>query len=226
MEEYTESTHGPLLAKAMKTDFPSPCATEGPLFSEEERIDYIADKFRDIMGALGLDLEDPSLKRTPYRVAKMYVKEIFSGLNPKEFPIIRVIENPAPTHDKGNLVFLKVNIFSFCEHHFVPFIGMAYIAYIPNKKIIGLSKIPRIVKFFSQRPQLQERLTAQIADSLATLLETDHVAVSITAQHFCMISRGIEDPSSWTTTNVLRGYFESLKDIRELFFEAVNRKEP
>jgi GTP cyclohydrolase IA len=226
MEEYTKANHGDIITKAMKTQFPSPSSAEGPLFSKEERIDYIADKFRDIMIALGLDTEDSSLTRTPYRVAKMYVNEIFSGLSEEEFPEIRFVENQYKHSEAGNMVFVKVNITSFCEHHFVPFIGTAYVAYIPNEKVIGLSKIPRIIKFFSQRPQIQERLTAQIADSLSTLLDTDNIAVSISAQHYCMIARGIEDATSYTTTNVLKGDFENVKEMREQFFEAINRKIP
>lgn len=224
MEEYTESQHSELISKAKKTSFPTPLSKDGPLFSSEERIDYIAERFREIMVALGLDIEDPSLSMTPYRVAKMYVNEIFSGLNDEAFPPIRFVENQFQHSDKGNMVFVKVNVNSFCEHHFVPFMGTAYIGYIPKDKVIGLSKIPRLVRFFALRPQLQERLTAQIADSLSTLLGTDSVAVSISAQHYCMISRGIEDAASWTTTNVLKGKFESDNEIREQFFEAINRK--
>ncbi|MEM1283326.1 MAG: GTP cyclohydrolase I FolE [Chlamydiota bacterium] len=224
MEEYNETTDGELIKKAKTTKFPTPFSKEGPLFSDEERIDYIADKFRDIMIALGLDIEDPSLSRTPYRVAKMYVNEIFSGLNDDGFPPIRYVENQFQHSKTGNMVFVKVNVSSFCEHHFVPFIGTAYVAYIPNEKVIGLSKIPRLVNYFSQRPQIQERLTAQIADSLSLLLGTKSVAVSISAQHYCMISRGIEDAASWTTTNIFKGEFETDGEVRGQFFEAINRK--
>lgn len=224
MHEYDEENDGELIAQAKKTQYPSPCKEEGATLPREERIDYIAEKFRDIMLALGLDLDDPSLSRTPFRVAKMYVNEIFSGLNEEEFPEIRFVDNQYKHSELGNMVFVKVNITSYCEHHFVPFIGTAYVGYIPDKKVIGLSKIPRIIKFFSQRPQLQERLTAQVADSLSTLLETNNIAVSISAQHYCMIARGIEDATSYTTTNVLKGDFETVKETREQFFEAINRK--
>lgn len=226
MEEYSESTHSELIKKAKQTKYPSPISEEGPLFSEEERVDYIAERFREIMIALGLDMNDSSLSRTPFRVAKMYVNEIFSGVQEDCFPPIRFVENQFHHSQKGNMVFVKVNVNSFCEHHFVPFIGTACIAYLPKEKVIGLSKIPRLVKYFAQRPQIQERLTAQIADSLSTLLATDDVAVSITAQHYCMISRGIEDAASRTTTNVLKGDFESNQPAREQFFEAMNRNTP
>lgn len=123
------------------------------------------------------------------------------------------------------MVFVKVNFTSFCEHHFVPMMGHAYVAYLPKGKLIGLSKIPRIVKFFAKRPQVQERLTAQIADSLATILETEDVAVSITAQHFCVVARGIEDQNSHTTTNDFRGKFEEASLERQEFFQAMNKSE-
>lgn len=224
MHEYNEETHGEIIRLAKETRFPSPLAKEGEKLPIDERTEYIAGKFRDIMVALGLDLSDPSLERTPYRVAKMYVSEIFSGLNEEEFPEVRFVDNSYQLGESGNMVFVKVNINSFCEHHFVPFIGKAYVGYIPNEKVIGLSKIPRIIKFFAQRPQLQERLTAQIADSLSTLLETDNIAVSISAQHYCMIARGIEDAASYTTTNVLLGLFQKEGERRREFFEAIDRK--
>ena len=206
------------------THFPSPIAHSNTKISEEEKITYIADKFRDIMNILGLDLTDDSLSRTPYRIAKMYVKEIFSGLNPESFPPISFIEDKFKHNNKSNIVLVKVCFHSFCEHHFVPMNGVAYVAYLPHKKLIGLSKIPRIVRYFSRRPQVQERLTAQIADSLAILLETEDVAVSLIAQHFCVMARGIEDTDSHTITNVLRGKFDKDEIIRQEFFEGINRK--
>ncbi len=212
-----------LLAVAVKTGFPSPLSSNPSNLSDEEKIESIAEKFRDIMVILGLDLEDESLMRTPKRVAKMYVKEIFSGLNEDNFPEIRFSENNYDHEKSGNMVFVKINVNSFCEHHFVPVIGTAYVAYIPRKKLIGLSKIPRIMKFFAKRPQLQERLGAQVADCLSTLLETPSVAVSITAQHYCMIARGIEDFTSHTTTNVLKGEFRDNPEMQKQFFEAINR---
>ena len=121
------------------------------------------------------------------------------------------------------MLFMKVFVTSFCEHHFVPMIGTAYVAYIPNKKLIGLSKIPRIVRFFAKRPQVQERLTAQIADSLSHILETEDVAVAINCQHFCIAARGIEDQSGWCTTQVLRGDFDENIQQRQEFFDAIQR---
>lgn len=209
------------------THYPSPVVANPPHLSDEEKIDYIAVRFREIMEVLGLDLENDSLARTPYRVAKMYVNEIFSGLDLEQFPEISFISDSfAHDNQRSNMVFVKVNFNSFCEHHFVPMNGTAFVAYIPNGKLIGLSKIPRIVRFFACRPQVQERLTAQIADSLAMLLETNDVAVSLTAQHFCIIARGIEDTESRTTTNVLRGAFGDDDAIRREFFEAINRQHP
>lgn len=205
------------------TRFPSPVVAEKPAMSKEDKVTYIAERFREIMEVLGLDLNDDSLARTPERIAKMYVNEIFSGLDLEEFPPISFIEDQFQHNEKSSMVFTKVSFTSFCEHHFVPMHGVAYVAYIPNGKLIGLSKIPRIVRFFSRRPQVQERLTAQIADSLSILLDTDHVAVSMSAQHHCILARGIEDTESNTTTNVLRGDFDTDDMRRREFFEAINR---
>lgn len=212
------------LQSAKKTRFPSPIRKTQSHLSEEERIAQIADHFQSIMELLNLDLSDDSLSRTPLRVAKMYVKEIFSGLDEETFPNVSFIEDKFTCSDNKDIIFLKMSLTSFCEHHFVPMSGHAYIAYCPNKKLIGLSKIPRIVRFFAKRPQVQERLTAQIVDCLSLLLDTSDVAVSIVAQHFCVIARGIENESSLTTTNVLRGCFETETEMRQQFFEAVNRK--
>lgn len=210
--------------KAAITQFPSPLLSEKNQMSDEEKIEYIAERFQEIMQVLGLDLNDESLAKTPYRVGKMYVKEIFSGLDSDNFPQISFIEDAYTFQQKASLILVKVNFFSFCEHHFVPMNGTAYVGYIPKGKLIGLSKIPRIVKFFASRPQVQERLSAQIADSLAILAGTDDVAVSLTAQHYCIIARGIEDVESITTTNVLRGAFDRDESRRHEFFEAIQRK--
>jgi len=214
----------PIKKIVKQTNFSTPMTENYVHLSDEEKIEYIADKFRDIMTILGLDLSDSSLIQTPQRVAKMYVKEIFSGLDEKNFPSILFLEDKYKHNETGNKIFVKTTFASFCEHHFVPFIGTAYVAYVPNKKIIGLSKISRIVRFFSKRPQMQERLTAQIGDSLSHLLETDHVAVSITAQHHCMIIRGVEDCASHTITNTLKGRFDTDQNLRREFFEAINRQ--
>ena len=209
---------------AVITNFPSPIKERLTQLSDEKKIEEIEIRFREILEILGLDLTDDSLVNTPHRIAKMYVKEIFNGLDPKQFPKISFMENKFSNNNSSNLVFTRVSFNSFCEHHFVPMNGTAYVAYIPNDKLIGLSKIPRIVKYFSQRPQVQERLTSQIADSLATLLDTENIAVSLTAEHFCVIARGIENESGLTTTNVLRGRFNSYDALRREFFEAINRK--
>lgn len=207
------------------TQFPTPMAKKAPKKSDKEKMAYIAKRFYEIMEVLGLDMKDPSLAHTPERVAKMYVQEVFSGLDHANFPEINFFPDDFHHERKGHLVLVKVTFISFCEHHFVPMEGVVYVGYIPNGKIIGISKIPRIVRYFARRPQLQERLTAQIADSLAMLLETESVAVSVTARHFCVIARGIEDPHSHTVTNVLRGNFEDNEILRTEFFEAINRKE-
>jgi len=213
-----------LKAKAAKTQFPTPKAPPSGIMPDGDKINFIAERFEEIMEALGLDLNDESLAQTPLRVAKMYVNEIFQGLDDKNFPEISFIENSFQAGEYSNIVFMKTHFFSFCEHHFVPMNGTAYIAYFPLEKVIGLSKIPRIVHFFAKRPQVQERLTAQIADSLALLLETEDIAVSLVAEHFCVMARGIEQENSHATTNVLRGKFQPDTHWRREFFEAVNRE--
>jgi GTP cyclohydrolase I len=161
------------------------------------------------METLGLDLSDDSLKDTPNRVAKMYVKEIFSGLNPKNIPSISLFENTY--HYTEMLIEKDITLFSYCEHHFVPIIGKAHVAYIPAKKVIGLSKINRLVQYYSKRPQVQERLTIQIAEGLKEVLQTEDVAVKIEASHLCVASRGIKDTQSSTTTTAFFGRFQQEK---------------
>ena len=163
--------------------------------------------FREIMLALGLDLVDDSLKNTPLRVAKMYVNEAFSGLNPVNEPGVTLFKNK---YNYGEIILEKdIPVFSYCEHHFVPIIGKAHIAYIPNVKIAGLSKLNRAVRYFSKRPQVQERLTLEIADFLIEKLHTGHVAVIIEAEHLCISSRGIKDIGSTTITGSYHGCFET-----------------
>lgn len=205
------------------TRFPSPLVSKKSKLSKEQKVEEIAGHFKKIMEILGLDLADESLAKTPLRVAKMYVTEIFSGLDLDQFPTMSYIKDHYKHNGKSNIVFMKVNFSSFCEHHFVPMIGTAYVAYLPNEKLIGLSKIPRLVRYFARRPQVQERLSAQIADSLALILETEDVAVSITAEHYCILARGIEDDETHAITNVLRGKFDSDASLREEFFESINR---
>lgn len=185
--------------------------------SDSDKIEIIKKHFAEILKTLGLDLEDDSLKDTPKRIAKMYVNEIFSGLDAKNFPKITVIENKMG-YDQMVCV-QDIEVMSMCEHHFQPIDGYATIAYIPNKKVIGLSKLNRIVEFFSKRPQVQERLTKQIADCLEFILDTQDVAVHINAKHYCVISRGIQDTHSTTTTSDLRGHFKSRPETRTEFLK-------
>ena len=205
------------------THFPSPVNDKAIQLPDEDKIALIADHFRKIMEYLGLDLEDPSLEKTPYRVARMYVEEIFSGLRPENFPQISFIEETLYPKQKTSAVIVKVSFTSFCEHHFVPFHGKAYVAYLPRNQLLGLSKIPRIVRYFAKRPQVQERLSAQIADALSLLLQHEDVAVSLIAEHFCVVARGVEDEHSHTVTNILRGKFYDDEQLRNEFFEGVNR---
>ena len=185
--------------------------------SPEEKIKQIQEHFSEIMKILGLDLSDDSLRDTPKRIAKMYVNEIFSGLHPQNFPKITVIDN-SMQYDQMVCV-QDIEVMSVCEHHFQPIDGFATIAYIPNKKVIGLSKINRIVEHFAKRPQVQERLTKQVADCLQYILETDHVAVHINAKHYCVIARGIQDTHSTTTTSDLRGDFKIRSETRTEFLK-------
>lgn len=206
--------------KILENVRPTPMIHNG--LSNEEKIARITEKFTDIMETLGLDLDDDSLRETPRRVAKMYVNEVFGGLDPKKFPKMTVIENKM-NYDQM-IVVQSIGCLSFCEHHFLPIDGFATVAYIPNKKVIGLSKINRIVQYFSRRPQVQERLTKQIADCLQYILDTEHVAVHINAKHYCVMMRGIEDTSSTTSTSDLRGHFKSRMETREEFLEHCRTK--
>ncbi len=173
--------------------------------SDDKKIEIIQDHFKAIMETLGLDLEDDSLKGTPKRVAKMYVKEMFWGLNP--------VNKPETSHFKNKFKYAEmliekdIQFYTHCEHHFVPFFGKAHIAYIPNGKVIGLSKLNRIVEYFAKRPQVQERMTMQISGELKRILGTENVAVIINAKHLCVASRGIKDDSSHTTTSEYCGKF-------------------
>jgi len=175
------------------------------LMEDDEKIRVIANHFKGIMQTLGLDLNDDSLKDTPQRVAKMYVKEIFSGLNPVNEPEVTLFENKYQYHKM--VVEKDITLFSYCEHHFVPIIGKVHVAYISKGKVIGLSKINRLVQYYSRRPQVQERLTNQIADGLKKAINTEDVAVVIDAVHLCVSSRGIRDTNSSTTTTYYSGKF-------------------
>lgn len=206
------------------THFPTPKISHAGL-TKEKKIEIISDHFKIIMETLGLDLTNDSLAKTPCRVAKMYVDEFFSGLEEENFPSISFFDDDLHPDSKTEMVFVKVGFASLCEHHFVPMTGFAYVAYKAKEKIIGLSKIPRIVRYFASRPQVQERLNAQIADSLAILLEHENVAVSISAHHHCVRARGIQDENNRTITNVLRGEFQSNDQVRREFFEAIHRND-
>jgi GTP cyclohydrolase I len=174
--------------------------------TEEEKIAAIEPHFRAIMEVLGLDLNDDSLRGTPLRVAKMYVKELFQGLNPANMPSMTLFENKFQYNEM--LVEKNINFYTNCEHHFVPFFGKAHVAYISSGKVIGLSKLNRLVEYFSKRPQVQERLTMQIGKALQTVLQTQDVAVMMDAKHLCVSSRGVKDDSSNTITNFFGGKFQ------------------
>lgn len=188
--------------------------------SSEKTKNNIEYHVNEILKLLQLDLTDDSLKDTPKRIAKMYVEEIFSGLDYSNFPQITLIDNKMNCDEMVRVN--KISLTSTCEHHFVVIDGYATVAYIPRKKIIGLSKINRVVRFFSQRPQVQERMTQQILVALQTLLESDDVAVKIDATHYCVKSRGVLDSTSSTTTTALGGIFKSNAATRYEFLNQSN----
>lgn len=203
-----EIVRNALIAKGLET----PMVQNG--LSREEKYQKIRHLMTEVVSTLGLDLQDDSLQETPHRIAKMYVDEVFGGLDYRNFPKIALIENKMQVDEMVKVKDISFN--STCEHHFVTIDGFATVAYIPAKLIIGLSKINRIVRFFAQRPQVQERLTQQILVALQTLLATENVAVSINAVHYCVKSRGVMDVNSSTTTTALGGVFKT---------EAITRSE-
>ncbi len=174
--------------------------------SDEEKIAAIEPHFKAIMEILGMDLRDDSLRGTPLRVAKMYVKELFQGLNPANMPSMTLFENKFQYNEM--LVEKNINFYTNCEHHFVPFFGKAHVAYISSGKVIGLSKLNRLVEYFSKRPQVQERLTMQVGKALQTVLQTQDVAIMMDAKHLCVSSRGVKDDSSNTITTFFGGKFQ------------------
>jgi GTP cyclohydrolase I len=182
--------------------------------SDEEKKEKISHLFSEIMDVIGLDLTDDSLKGTPKRVAKMYIDEIFSGLNPANKPKVALFENKYQYNQM--LVDKNITFYSNCEHHFVPIIGKAHVAYISSGKVIGLSKLNRIVQYYAKRPQVQERLTNQIAEELKIILNTEDIAVIIDAKHLCVSSRGIKDDTSTTVTSYFGGKFQDQAKIAEL----------
>lgn len=203
------------------TDVNTPMRKDAFDKTDEEKIAIIETHFQKIMETLGLDLADDSLKGTPHRVAKMYVKEMFWGLNPANKPSVSHFKNKFKYKDI--LLEKDIHFYTNCEHHFVPFFGNAHVAYIPNGKVIGLSKLNRIVEYFSKRPQVQERMTMQISEELKKILGTEDVAVIINAKHLCVASRGIKDNSSHTTTAEYCGKFAE-QETREEFHRLLNLK--
>jgi GTP cyclohydrolase IA len=203
------------------TSAETPLREDAFALDDELKIELIQEHFKEIMQILGLDLTDDSLRGTPERVAKMYVKEIFSGLNPKNKPEIKLFENKYNYNQM--LVEKDITFYSNCEHHFVPIIGRVHVAYISSGQVIGLSKINRIVQYFAKRPQVQERLTMQIGNDLKALLDTEDVAVVVDAEHLCVSSRGIQDTSSSTVTSFYSGKFETEETKREFLTYIYNK---
>ena len=209
ISEHAERVRAALIEHSLETPL-----IESPL-TAEQKYERINGLLTEVIATLGLDLGDDSLCETPHRIAKMYVYEIFSGLDYQNFPKIAVIENKMGVDEMVKVA--DINLTSTCEHHFITIDGLAKVAYIPDQKIIGLSKINRIVRFFAQRPQVQERLTQQVLIAFQTLLETDNVAVSIEATHYCVKSRGVMDVNSSTSTTALGGIFKSNVHTRAEF---------
>ena len=200
MEEiFKRACKEPLIARELKYG-------KQAVLSKEEKIEKIAGLFSDIMSVLGLDLTDDSLKGTPVRVAKMYVNEAFSGLDVSNKPSVSAFENSNGYNQM--LVVKDITLYSHCEHHFVPIIGKVHIAYMPHHYIIGLSKINRLVQYYAKRPQVQERLTVQIAEGLKEALGHPDVAIYIEAEHLCVAARGIKDTNSLTVTEHYCGIFK------------------
>ena len=189
----------------IQTSLNSPIREDAFEISDELKIQLIQKHFREIMFIMGLDLTDDSLRGTPHRVAKMFVKEVFNGLNPANRPEVKLFENKYQYNEM--LIEKNIALYSYCEHHFVPIIGKAHVAYISNGNVIGLSKINRLVQYYAKRPQVQERLTNQIADALKEALQTEDVAIIIDAVHLCVASRGVNDTNSSTITSYYSGKF-------------------
>ncbi len=204
------------------TSFETPLREDAFEMDDDLKIELIEKHFREIMHIMGLDLTDDSLKGTPHRVAKMYVKEVFSGLNPKNKPVAKLFENKYKYQEM--LVEKDITFHSHCEHHFVPIHGKAHVAYISDGNVIGLSKINRIVQYFSKRPQVQERLTMQIGNELKEALGTEDVAVIMDAYHMCVSSRGVQDTNSSTVTSFYSGKFLHDEQARLEFLKYIELK--
>ena len=205
----------------VKVGVETPIKETGQVIDRKGKIDVIESLFTDIMKTLGLDLTDDSLIETPKRVAKMYVNEIFWGLDYEAFPKCTTVDNKM--HYNEMVVERNVNVQSNCEHHFVVIGGLATVAYVPKQRVLGLSKINRIVEYFSKRPQIQERLTEQIFHTLQFILDTEDVAVLIDAQHYCVKSRGVEDTGSSTVTVRLGGGFKNHPEVRNEFYQIARQ---
>lgn len=203
------------------TSADTPLRADAFLKSDKEKMAVIENHFHAIMEEIGLDMTDDSLKGTPHRVAKMFIQEIFSGLHPDNKPKISVFENSY--HYDKMLVEANISFNSTCEHHFLPIIGKAHIGYVSSGKVIGLSKLNRIVDYYSRRPQVQERLIMQIFNELKSVLETDSVIVVMEAKHLCVSSRGIKDESSFTSTIQYGGIFND-KENRNDFFNLMHQE--
>jgi len=202
------------------TSAETPLRPDAFIKSDEEKMSTIEKHFKIIMEEMGLDMTDDSLQGTPHRVAKMFIKEIFSGLNPANKPKISVFENSY--HYDKMLVEANISFNSTCEHHFLPIIGKAHIGYVSNGKVIGLSKLNRIVDYYARRPQVQERMIMQIFNELKTVLNTEDVIVVVEAEHLCVSSRGIKDSSSYTSTIQYGGIFNE-KENRNDFFNLMKQ---
>ncbi|MBV4358147.1 GTP cyclohydrolase I FolE [Parasegetibacter sp. MAH-26] len=205
----------------LATSMNTPLRADAFEMDDETKIQKIEQHFQSIMEIMGLDLTDDSLKGTPHRVAKMYIKEIFSGLNPANKPKIALFDNKYKYNQM--LVEKDITFYSNCEHHFVPIFGKAHLAYISSGKVIGLSKLNRIVQYFAKRPQVQERLTVQIATELKKVLNTEDVAVVIDAKHLCVSSRGIQDTNASTVTSFYGGKFQNA-NVKEEFLQYIQLK--
>jgi GTP cyclohydrolase I len=216
----TDPILGKLVEENLKTLGIHTPTTEKLNISEQDKIAIIEPLMRDVMTFLGLDLKDDSLIDTPKRVAKMYVLEKFWGLKPDNFPKVTTIENKMKYDEM--VVERGIRVMSDCEHHLVQIDGLATVAYIPKNKVLGLSKMNRIVEYFSRRPQVQERLTQQIAETLKFILETDDIAVAVKARHYCVISRGVEDQNSETVTSYISGSFKSNPTVRAELMAIAN----
>jgi len=208
-------THEEIGDDHLYTGVDTPMKADAFAINNSEKKERIASLFAEIMDVMGLDLTDDSLRGTPTRVAKMYIDEIFSGLDPANKPKVALFENKYQYNQM--LVEKDITFYSNCEHHFVPIIGKAHVAYISSGKVIGLSKLNRIVQYFAKRPQVQERLTNQIALELQSILDTEDVAVIIDAKHLCVSSRGIKDDTSATVTSFYGGQFNAAEKIQELY---------